>query len=64
VNGAGKNAFWIAVGTCKNISDDAARKQCLGDAKSAAEASKAGLRDESQARRDVCAKLGEARTSP
>jgi len=48
----------------KNISDDAARKQCLGDAKSARKQAKQDCGDESQARRDVCAKLGEAPYEP
>ncbi len=63
-NDAGKNAFWLAVGTCKNIADDATRKQCLVDAKSAAKQAKQDCGDESQARRDVCAKLGEAPYEP
>jgi len=63
-NDAARNAFWIAVGKCKNISDDATRKQCLDDAKSTAKQAKQDCKDESQARHDACAKLGEATYEP
>jgi len=63
-NDAGKNAFWLAVGTCKNISDDATRKQCLGNAKSAAKGVKGDCGDQGQARHDLCTALGEAPYEP
>jgi hypothetical protein len=61
---AGRSMFSLAVGTCKNISDDATRKQCLDDAKSAAKEIKGDCGDQGQARHDLCSKLGEAPYEP
>lgn len=62
--GQTKDDFWIAVGICRNLSDDGTRKQCFDDARqSKAEAVKE-CGEQLKAREDLCADLGQAPYDP
>jgi hypothetical protein len=56
--------YWIAVGTCDNLSRDAARKRCLADANGTLDEAKNECSDQFAAHEDLCADLGQAPYDP
>jgi hypothetical protein len=56
--------YWIAVGTCVNLSADDARSSCLTDAKSALKEALQSCGEGFVAREDLCAALGQDRHDP
>ena len=60
----GKDNRWIAVGSCFNLADDAARQQCIADAKDAQTEQGQECRAQFDARESLCAALGQAPYDP
>lgn len=56
--------FWIAAGNCENIADPDERSVCLHEARDALRESARECQEQHDARRDVCAKLGQATFEP
>jgi hypothetical protein len=60
----GKDNRWIAVGSCFNLADAAARQQCIADAKDAQTEQGQECRAQYDARESLCAALGQAPYDP
>jgi hypothetical protein len=56
--------YWIAVGKCKNLSSDAARKQCEAEAKAERTEAHAECDEQFEARQDLCRELGRGPYDP
>jgi hypothetical protein len=56
--------YWTAIGTCTNVSDTAAHAQCMNAARTTRKENDGDCHDQQDARRQVCAALGEARYEP
>ena len=56
--------FWIAVGNCYNLSDPDERDDCLADAKEELKETKETLKEQRDARCEICDELGEAPYDP
>src|SRR5258705_3070897 len=59
-----EDEYWTAFGVCTNVSTTPARRQCLGDAKSARTEKQQECADQFEARDDLCDALGEAPYDP
>lgn len=56
--------YWIAIGNCRNLSDDAASAACKREAVAARGESRTECAEQRQARLEVCEALGEAPYDP
>jgi hypothetical protein len=56
--------FYVAKGTCFNLSDPAERNDCLAEARSSRQDDLALCRDQRSARADLCQKIGEDAYDP
>ena len=59
-----KDDSFVAKAVCTNVIDEAARAQCLLDARMARAEASDDCRDQREARRELCAELGEDRYDP
>jgi hypothetical protein len=59
-----KDDYWTAVGTCTNVTDRDARRECLADAAATLKETRDECRDQRDARLDVCDQIGEGRYDP
>ena len=59
-----KDDSFVAKAVCTNVIDEAARAQCLLDARMARAEASDDCRDQREARRELCAALGEDRYDP
>jgi hypothetical protein len=59
-----RDDLWIAVGACSNLSDEEARDDCLEEAGEAFREDEALCREQSDARLEICAEIGEAAYDP
>ncbi len=59
-----KDDYWIARGNCLNISDEADRRDCMGEANAALPEAIQECRDQFRARLEVCDAIGEAPYDP
>lgn len=56
--------YWITIGNCINIDDDAERAECRGEAKVARKEGRGECAEQYEARLDLCTALGEERYDP
>ena len=56
--------YWIAYGNCQNLTDLAARRQCLAEARAALDEAEQDCRDQDDARAEVCDLVGEGPYDP
>lgn len=59
-----KDDSFVAKAVCTNVIDEAAREQCLDEARAARAEASQDCRDQRDARRELCADLGEDRYDP
>jgi hypothetical protein len=59
-----QDEYWTAIGRCTNVSNDAERAQCVADARTTRREGGHDCHDQQDARRAVCASLGEGRYDP
>ena len=59
-----RDDFWIAVGNCNNLTDPAARAECMREAKEELKSAKEDCSDQFDARQEICHELGQGAYDP